>query len=104
MRPVASAEAILDPVNVERFRARLPLFAFVLLLLICLLMLGVACACFSDHPMQALERALAFIPALPALVEVWFVSLLALGAAALAASTQKRARAPSPAALQRFLL
>jgi len=104
VRPVASAEAILDPVNVERFRARLPLFAFFLLLLICLLLLGIACACFSDHPMQALERALAFIPALPALVEVWFVALLALASALLATSTGKRARAPSPAVLQRFLL
>jgi hypothetical protein len=90
--------------SLERFRARLPLVAFILLLLICLLMLGIACACFSDHPMQALERALAFIPASPALVEIWFVSLLAIGAAALVASTQKRARAPSPAVLQRFLL
>ena len=94
---------ILDPMSLERFRAR-PLVAFVLLLLTCLLMLGIACACFSDHPMQALERALAFIPALPALVEVWFVSLLALGAAVLVASAQKRARAPSRAVLQRFLL
>lgn len=90
--------------SLGRFRERLPLFAFILLLLLCLLMLGIACACLSDDPMQALERALTLIPALPALVEVWVVALLALGSAMLVGGARARARAPSPAVLQRFLL
>ena len=82
------------------------LVAFILLAIVCLALLGFACACLSDQPMQALERALGAIPALPALVEVWAVlALLALGSAALfVAATTARARAQSPANLQRFLL
>jgi hypothetical protein len=84
----------------------MPLVAFILLAIVCLALFGFACACLSDHPMQALERALGVVPALPALTEVW--SLLALAALAsgvlLVTSTMARARAPSPAALQRFLL
>jgi hypothetical protein len=84
----------------------MPLVAFILLAIVCLALLGFACACLSDHPMQALERALGAIPALPALVEVWSrLALLALASSAvLAVTTTARARAPSPAALQRFLL
>lgn len=84
----------------------MPLLAFLLLAILCLALFGFACACLSDYPMQALERALGAIPALPALVEVWSVlALLALGLAALiVTATRARARAPSPAALQRFLL
>jgi len=63
------------------------------------------CACLSDQPMQALERALGGIPALPSLVEVWsLVALVALASALLATAPRARARAPSPAVLQRFLL
>jgi len=71
-----------------------------------LALLGFACACLSDHPMQALERALGAIPALPALTEVWPVlAVLGLGSGALlAAAATARARAPSAAGLQRFLL
>ena len=84
----------------------MPLVAFILLAIVCLALFGFACACLGDHPMQALERALGEIPALPALGEVWAVlALLALGSAALfVAATTARASAPSRAALQRFLL
>jgi hypothetical protein len=92
-------------VNLARFRGRLPLIAFLLLLVICLLLVGFACACFSDQPMEALERALGAIPALPALVEVWsLAALVALGSAVFLSGARARARAPSPALLQRFLL
>ena len=84
-------------------RRRLPLPAFILLALLCVALLGFACACLTDHPMQAIERALAAVPALPALVEVWspaalmaFATLFVLAVSAL--------RRPSAAALQRFLL
>jgi len=84
----------------------MPLLAFILLAVVCLALVGFACACLSDHPVQALERALGAIPALPALVEMWSVlALLGLGSgAALAAAASARARAPSAAGLQRFLL
>jgi hypothetical protein len=86
-------------------RGRMPLVVFILLALLCLALLGFACACLGDSSMQALERSLGSIPALPALVEVWsLVALVALGAALLATAPRARARAPSPAVLQRFLL
>ena len=92
--------------SLQVLRGRMPLVAFVLLAVLCLALFGFACACLSDHPMQALERALGAIPALPALVEVWsLLALLAAAAGALFAATPvARARAPSPASLQRFLL
>ena len=83
----------------------MPLVVFVLLAILCLAFLGFACACLSDSPMQALERALGSIPAQPAQVEGWsLVALHAHGAAVLATAPRARARAPSPAVLQRFLL
>jgi len=83
----------------------MPLVAFILLAIICLALLGFACACLSDYPLQALERALGAVPALPALTEVWsLIALVALASALLATAPRARARAPSPALLQRFLL
>lgn len=81
----------------------MPLIAFVLLLLICLLMLGFACACLGDQPAIALERALQS-PALPAVLMVWAVLLLAafsrvLPRLAVAAHPGRG----SPELLQRFL-
>ncbi|MGH3040460.1 MAG: hypothetical protein ACRDNG_01730 [Gaiellaceae bacterium] len=92
--------------SLQAFRGRMPLVAFILLAIVCLALFGFACACLSDQPMQALERALGAIPALPALVEVWSVlAVLALASGALLVTAMTaRARAPSPAALQRFLL
>jgi hypothetical protein len=86
-------------------RARLPLVVFILLLIIGLLLLGFACACLSDHPMQAIERMLAAIPAVPPLIEVWSVNAIGLAMLMLLAGRYARAVArPSPATLQRFLL
>ena len=98
--------AILARMSLQGFRGRMPLVVFIVLAIVCLALFGFACACLSDHPMQVLERALGAIPALPALVEVWSVlALLGLGSAAvLAAAATARARAPSAAGLQRFLL
>jgi len=91
--------------RLRALRGRMPLVAFMLLAILCLALFGFACACLSDQPMQALERALGAIPALPALVEVWsLVALIALASAMLATAPMARARAPSPALLQRFLL
>jgi hypothetical protein len=45
--------------------------AFILLALVCLLLIGFVCACLSDHPALAVERALLLGGALPPLVVVW---------------------------------
>jgi hypothetical protein len=86
-------------------RARLPLIVFILLLIVALLLLGFACACLSDHPMQAIERVLSSIPAALPLVEVWSLNAVASSMLMLLAAGYVRAVArPSPATLQRFLL
>jgi hypothetical protein len=83
----------------------MPLLVFIMLVLFCLIGLGLVCACASDNPSQALERAAASFSQLPGLIEPWL--LLPLLAAMTAASTRRTRRllpAPrSPAALQRFL-
>jgi hypothetical protein len=47
----------------------MPLLVFILLALFCLIGLGFACACASDNPAQALERAAASFSQLPGLIE-----------------------------------
>jgi hypothetical protein len=84
-------------------RLRLPLLVFILLLIVALLLLGFACACLSDHPMQAIDRVLAAFGSAPPVFEVWSVQALAVGLLMLLARYVPVAR-PSPAALQRFLL
>ena len=88
----------------QRFRGRLPLVAFILLAVVCLLLLGFACACLTDHPMQAIQAALSAIPALPAQIEVWPLIVASLLAATGLLATGLRAPSRSPAILQRFLL
>jgi hypothetical protein len=91
--------------SLQALRGRMPLVAFILLAVVCLALLGFACACLSDQPMQALERALGAIPSLPALIEVWSLMALSLLAAGSAlAVVRPRSRSPSPALLQRFLI
>jgi hypothetical protein len=102
---VAGYPAILPAMSISGMRARLPLVVFILLLIVALLLLGFACACLSDHPIQAIERVLAAIPAVPPVVEVWSVNALGLAMLMLLAGRYVRAVArPSPATLQRFLL
>lgn len=82
----------------------MPLVAFVLLAVICLALLGFACACLSDQPAQAIERATSLGAAFPPLIEVWAVLIASLLMApfVLVAGERGRSRA-SPALLQRFL-
>ena len=84
-------------------RKHLPLVVFIYLVLIAVMLVGFACACLTDHPMQAIEKALSAIPAAPAIVEVW--SVLAAGLfVAVAVRLPRTARdRRSPAVLQRFL-
>jgi len=91
--------------SISGMRARLPLVVFILLLIVALLLLGFACACLSDHPMQAIERVLTSIPAALPLLEVWSPNGVALAMLMLLTAGYVRAVArPSPATLQRFLL
>ena len=90
--------------GLQRFRQRLPLVAFLLLLVLALLLLGFACACISDHPIVAIERALATVASLPPLIEIWSLLVLALApSATLLVRTRTAVVRGSPAELQRFL-
>jgi len=87
-----------------RLRKHLPLVVFIFLVLIAVMLLGFACACLTDHPMQAIEKVLAAIPAVPAIIEVWSALAVGLFAAAVASRPPALARRrASPAVLQRFL-
>lgn len=82
----------------------MPLVVFILLALVCLGMLGFACACLSDQPAAALERAVQGPALAPALVEVWPAFLFGVFAAGLLVLTPVAARGRgSPEVLQRFL-
>jgi hypothetical protein len=86
-------------------RRRLPFVAFVLLVILALLVLGFACACITDHPAVAIERALTAAASLPPLIEVWSLLVLAFGfsATTIVARTRATLVRGSPAELQRFL-
>lgn len=82
----------------------MPLLAFVLLAVMCLALLGFACACLTDQPAQAIERAMSLGAAVPPLINVWAVLIASLLVSpfVLVAGERGRSRA-SPALLQRFL-
>lgn len=82
----------------------MPLVVLILLALVCLGLLGFACACLSDQPAVALERALQAPALAPAVVELWPAILLGAFTVGLLvyAPVEARGRA-SPAVLQRFL-
>jgi len=91
-------------VAIARLRGRMPLVVFILLALLCLGLLGFACACLSDQPAAAFERAVQAPALAPALVELWPAILLGLFGAALIVYGPVEARGrTSPAFLQRFL-
>ena len=90
--------------SIARMRKRLPLVVFVLLLLIVVMLIGIACACLTDHPMQAIEKAVSAVPAAPGVIEVWPALVLGLFAAAIIVRLPVAARGrASPVVLQRFL-
>lgn len=88
---------------IAALKRRVPLWAFLLLAILCLAMLGVACACLSDQPAQAADRAHSAMSALPGVVELWSFGLLALALVS-AVFLRRTALTPSPVALQRLLL
>jgi hypothetical protein len=92
--------------NMIALRRRLPLIVCVVVAIFCLVAIGFACACFTDHQSQAVERALSVVPASPApgsdfLWPMIVISLLA--ATAVMVGQREAVAARSPAELQRFL-
>ena len=82
----------------------MPLVVFILLAIVCLALLGFACACLSDQPAAAVERAVQAPALAPALIELWPALLFGAFAAGLLVFTPVTARGrASPAVLQRFL-
>ncbi len=82
----------------------MPLVVFILLAVVCLALLGFACACLTDQPAQAVDRATSLGSALPALVEVWSLVFMTLVGASFVVVVRDRASSrASPAVLQRFL-
>ena len=85
-------------------RRRLPLVVFVLLAVLLLMLVGIACACLSNHPMQAADRVAGPLVALPPLTAMWALLVLVLAAAPLLLDRRVPATGrASPALLQRFL-
>ena len=85
-------------------RERIPLIVFLLLALLLLMLVGLACACLTDDPMQAIERLVTALAQLPTVAVAWtfiFATVL-LAMPRLQPRNAGRGRA-SPAALQRFL-
>ncbi len=85
-------------------RKRMPLIVFLLLALLVLMLVGLACACLTDNPMQAIERVLTALAQFPTVAVAWtftFATLL-LAMPRLQPQAAGRGRA-SPASLQRFL-
>lgn len=99
-----AAPDIVRAMDLERLRARMPLVVFLLLALVCLALVGFACACLTDQPALAIERALQGPALAPGVIAIWSVMLVVLlASSATGAALLPRGRA-SPALLQRFLL
>jgi hypothetical protein len=82
----------------------MPLLVFILLALLCLGLLGFACACLTDQPAVALERAMQAPALAPTVVELWPAILFGVFGAALLVYWPVAARGrASPVMLQRFL-
>jgi len=91
--------------SIAGMRKHLPLIVFVLLVLVVVMLVGLACACLTDQPMQAIERALSSLLAAPAAIEVWGLVVILIGTPLFLGPRLCRVRGrASPALLQRFLL
>jgi hypothetical protein len=83
----------------------MPLIVFILLCVLLLMLVGIACACLTDHPMQAAERTISALGAMPAIIELWTYTFAAalLSVAFLVPHRRRAVGRASPADLQRFL-
>src|SRR2546425_13140100 len=97
-------EPVLTSPSIVRLRRRLPLIVFILLAILCLLLIGFACACFSDHPAQAIDRAVSAPAPRPASMGVGsFVTLVLFPDPLRLTGPLGGSGRASPAMLQRFL-
>lgn len=81
-------------------RQRMPPPVLIVVLAIALVLAGFACACLSDHPLQALERLAVALAAEPIpLLEAW---ALAAAVAFMFLASQGASRRSTQAHLQRF--
>ena len=103
MEPGADTPRYRFGVELARLRARMPLVVFLLLALVCLALVGFACACLTDQPALAIERALHGLALTPAVLAVWSVALVALAASRFTLGMVLPRGRASPALLQRFI-
>ena len=90
--------------SITKARKSLPLVVVIFLVLIVVMLVGFACACLTDHPMQAIEKALSATLVGAAPIAAWPVLAVGLVGAVLTARLSGAARnRASPAVLQRFL-
>lgn len=82
----------------------MPLIVFLFLALLVVMLVGIACACVTENPMQAIERVLTALAQLPTVAVAWSAMFAALLVAMPRLQPQPAGRGrASPAALQRFL-
>ncbi len=90
--------------SIQRLRERMPLVVFILLLVLLVMLVGIACACASEHPMKAADRAVSAAAATPALIEIWTYTVAAILLVVFIVPQRRRALGrASPQELQRFL-
>ena len=90
--------------GIVALRKRMPLIVFLFLAVLLVMLIGLACACLSDNPMQAIERALTAVAQLPAVAVAWTSMFATFVLAMPRLQLQRAARGrASPATLQRFL-
>lgn len=84
---------------------RLPFPLLIVFLIVAALLFGFACALMTEHPGQAVDRAVSLFTALPAELAVWagFAAVLAAASRLTIAGVADAHGRASPAALQRFL-
>jgi hypothetical protein len=90
--------------SIQRLRERMPLIVFILLLVLLVMLVGIACACATEHPMKAVDRTLSASSAIPAVIEVWTYTFVAILLVVFTVPRGRRALGrASPQELQRFL-
>jgi hypothetical protein len=90
--------------GIQRLRERMPLIVFILLFVLLVMLVGIACACATEHPMKAADRALSVAGSTPAVIEVWTYTIAAILFVPLVIPLRRRALGrASPQHLQRFL-
>ena len=103
-RTRSSAGKLTAMPGILALRERMPLIVFLFLLLLLVMLVGLACACMTDSPMQAIERAVTALAHLPTVAIAWTLMFATLLLAVPRLQPQRVGRGRgSPAALQRFL-